>query len=120
MKLSINTLFLALVGINLAGIDIAIASPADEAVLASAYSQGVNIYNTCIAVPPIDPDQVAYCTSIYTAYVVTLSILNAPFPIVPSLDPSPYSWSPFDICKYEVAHMEFNSVVQSPYYCPTV
>lgn len=96
------------------------ASPFDEAVLASAYSQGVNIYNTCIATPPIEPDAIAYCTTTYIVYVVTLDILNAPYPSIPSTDPSPYSWSPYDICKYEVAHMVFNSVTQSPYYCPTV
>lgn len=98
----------------------AIASPADEALVASAYVQGANIYNTCIATPPVDPDLVAYCTSIYTAYVMTLNSVNAPLPILPAVDPSPYAWSPYDICRYEVAHMVFNSVVQSPYYCPTI
>lgn len=97
-----------------------IATPADEALVASAYAQGVNIYNTCIATPPVDPDLVTYCTSIYTVYVVTLSSVNAPLPILPAIDPSPYVWSPYDICRYEVAHMVFNSITQSPYYCPTI
>lgn len=97
-----------------------IASPIDEAVLASAYSQGVTIYHTCIVPPPADPTAAAYCTTIYTAYVVTLGILNAPFPLVVSLDPSPYAMSPYDICKYEVAHMVFNSPATAPYYCPTI
>ena len=100
--------------------NIAIASPVDEAMLASAYAQGVTIYHACIVPPPADPDAVAYCTTIYATYVATLSALNAPFPLFVSLDPSPYSWSLYDICKYETAHMVFNSVTQSPYYCPTV
>lgn len=98
----------------------AVASPADEALVDSAYAQGVNIYNSCIAIPPADPNVLAYCTTLYTTYIATLSVVNAPFLILPSSDPSPYSWSPFDICRYEVAHMVFNSVTQIPYYCPTV
>ena len=97
-----------------------IASPADIAVLASAYAQGVNIYHACIVPPPIEPDAIAYCTTTYAVYVATLTALNAPLPITVSLDPSPYSWSPYDICRYEVAHMVFNSITQYPYYCPTV
>ena len=98
----------------------AMATPADEAMVDSAYAQGANIYNSCIAVPPADPNVLAYCTTLYVTYLSTLSLVNAPFPILPSSDPSPYSWSPFDICRYEVAHMVFNSVTQIPYYCPTV
>lgn len=97
-----------------------IASPIDEAELISAYNQGVTIYHTCIVPPPSDPTTAAYCSTIYTIYVATLATLNAPFPIIVSIDPSPYAWSPYDICKYEVAHMVFNSVTQAPYYCPTV
>lgn len=96
------------------------ASPMDKAVLASAYSQGVTIYHTCIVPPPSDPTTAAYCTTIYTTYVVTLGVLNAPFPLIISLDPSPYVWSPYDICRYEVAHMVFNSPATTPYYCPTI
>lgn len=97
-----------------------IASPIDEALVASAYTQGANIYNTCIVTPPVDPNVIAYCTSVYITYTITLTTVNAPYPMLPSLDSSPYSWSPYDICKYEVAHMVFNSPLQYPYYCPTI
>lgn len=97
-----------------------IATPADEALVASAYAQGVIIYNSCIAIPPADPNVVAYCTTLYVAYISTLNLVNAPLPTPISSDPSPYSWSPFDICRYEVAHMVFSSVTQTPYYCPTL
>ena len=92
----------------------------DEALIASAYNEGTNIYNLCIVKPPATPDAVATCTGLYSAYTNTLSLVNAPLPIVISLDPSPYSSSPFDICRYETAHMVFNSVLAAPYYCPTV
>ena len=98
----------------------AMALVVDEAIVALANKQGVNIYNMCIAIPPIDPDIVTSCTGLYVAYTATLSAVNAPLSIAPSIDPSPYSWSPFDICRYEVAHMVFNSIAAEPYYCPTV
>lgn len=115
MKKLINFFSIFLLTIN-----IALASPIDEAMVISAHTQGINIYNTCIATPPVDPHVIAYCTTIYTVYVTTLVSINAPFPIIPATDPSPYSWSPFDICRYEVAHMVFNLVLESPYYCPTL
>ena len=96
------------------------ASPIDEALVDSAYAEGSNIYNSCIAVPPVDPNAVAACTTLYITYLATLSLVNAPLPMLPSSDQSPYSWSPFDICRQEVAHMVFNSATQTPYYCPTL
>ncbi len=98
----------------------AMALVVDEALIALANKQGVNIHNMCIAKPPVKPDAIAACATLYTRYTATLNAVNAPLAIVPSIDPSPYSWSPFDICRYEVAHMVFNSIATEPYYCPTV
>ncbi len=97
-----------------------IATPIDEALLDSAYGQGVNIYNTCIAIPPVSPQAVSYCTTIYSVYVATLTELNAPYALVSVTNVSPYAWSPFDICRYEVTQMVFNLIAEAPYYCPSI
>ena len=96
------------------------ATAVDEAMTALATTQGKAIYDLCIANPPVEPKVIATCTTLYTTYNATLTTINAPLPIVPSIDPSPYSWSPFDICRYETAHLVFNSVAAEPYYCPTL
>lgn len=98
----------------------AMALVVDEAMVTLANKQGIAVYDLCIAKPPVKPDAIAACATLYTTYVATLDVVNAPLPTVPSIDPSPYSWSPFDICRYEVAHMVFNLVAATPYYCPTV
>ena len=79
-----------------------------------------NLYFRCFVTNLTgEPKVIATCTTLYTTYNATLTTINAPLPIVPSIDPSPYSWSPFDICRYETAHLVFNSVAAEPYYCPT-
>jgi hypothetical protein len=77
----------------------------NEGVLVSAQSQGHTIYYSCIATPPVSTQQIAACSVMYKAYNSTLQLLNAPLPIMPSLDPSPFSWSPYDVCRFETGHM---------------
>ena len=115
MKNLINILLLLGISVNLVT-----AIPLDETLVNLAQAQGITIYHSCIDPPPADPNTVAYCNSIYIIYLSELTVINTPFPIVPSLDPSPYSWSPYDICRYEVANMIFNEITQSPYYCPVL
>lgn len=99
-----NKLFL----INTLFINLAIANTVvDEAQLIAARNAGNSVYTTCIVTPPITPAQQATCSGLYSAYNNSLAVLNAPFPLVMSTSVSPYTWSPYDICKYEVTHLVF-------------
>ena len=97
----------------------AFAGAFDEAVLASARAQGTSIYYACIINPPEDPAQQAACEAAHLTYVFTLRLLNAPYPLVPSTDPDPYSWSLYDICTFEVGHIIFGEQLVLP-YCTTL
>lgn len=92
---------------------------ADEALLDLAKTEGLAIYTTCIVTPPANSEQQAACVSAYSAYLVTLTSLNAPYPLIISTDLSPYRLSPYDICKYEVAHIVFGDTVSVP-NCPSI
>lgn len=89
-----------------------------ESVLDGARAVGINIYYSCIVNPPSHPDQQGYCVELYATYVSKEQILNALLPLVPSKDPSPYAWSPYDICRFEVGHLIFGNKLMLP-YCPT-
>ena len=91
----------------------------NEAMLIAATTQGTAVYATCIATPPVSADQVATCTALYGKYIATLTVLNAPLPLVLSLDPDPYVLSPYDICKYETGHIVFGTQLAIP-YCPSL
>ncbi|MDQ5921821.1 MAG: hypothetical protein QG673_1880 [Pseudomonadota bacterium] len=95
------------------------ATGIDETLLLAAKTQGSNVYYACIVTPPVTPQQQAYCSGLYVTYMVNITALNAPYPLVVSLDPDPYAWSPYDICKYEVGHMIFGDEFITP-YCPSI
>lgn len=97
----------------------AFAGGIDEVELALAATEGTIVYYTCIATPPVSVDQQAVCLALYTKYVATITAINAPYPLVPSIDADPYAWSPYDICRYEVGHIVFGNQVTIP-YCPTL
>jgi len=90
-----------------------------EALLISAKTQGTTVYFSCIVTPPVTPAQQATCLALYTTYAATLTALTLPLPMVMSLDPDPYLWSPYDICRYEAGHIVFGDAVIIP-YCPTL
>lgn len=91
----------------------------DEALLVSTISQGTNIFYTCIVVPPVTPHQNALCASLYSGYITSLTTLNEPYPLILSVDPDPYAWSTYDVCRYETEHTIFGNQGVQP-YCPTV
>jgi len=97
----------------------AFAGGIDEAMLASAATQGSAVYYNCIVTPPISAEQQAICAALYAKYVATLAVLNAPYPLIPSLDPDPYAWSPYDICRFEAGHIVFGMQLAVP-YCPSI
>jgi hypothetical protein len=96
-----------------------VASSLNESALAVAKAVGTNVYFSCIVNPPSNPDQQGYCAGLYATYVLKEQILNAPLPLVPSKDPSPYAWSPYDICRFEVGHLIFGNKLVLP-YCPSI
>lgn len=90
----------------------------NEALLALAKTQGTNVYHECILTPPVTPQQKAFCSALYAVYKIYITALNTPYPLVIAVEPDPYSWSPYDICRYEVGHMVFGDEGIEP-YCPT-
>lgn len=75
----------------------------NEALLLSCQKQGCTIYTSCIMIPPITIHQASYCSVLYAKYLTCLQALNAPLPMLQSHHPSPYAWSPYDICRFETA-----------------
>lgn len=97
---------------------IVFADPASEALIMAARAKGTAVYGGCILKPPTTPPEVAYCSGIYSIYVAALQAINAPLPLAPTMTPSQYSWSPYDLCKYETSHFVFNTPGQP--YCPAL
>ena len=95
------------------------ADPIDEALILAASSAGNKVYFGCIVTPPVTSAQKAICAGLYTTYNTALRAVNATLPLVPSLDPDPYAWSPYDICRYETGHIVFGNQLSLP-YCPTI
>ena len=81
------------------------ANPVDEALLVKCQLLGHSVYYSCIATPPLTSEQQSYCLSIYSQYNAELVLLNVPYPLLPTHEPSPFSWSPYDVCRYETAFM---------------
>ena len=113
---SIKKLLFALIAIATTNV---FAGPIDEAMYVAARTQGTVVYTTCIVTPPVTAAQQATCASLYKTYIVTLTALNIPYPLTMSLDPDPYLWSPYDICKYETGHIVFGDQLLIP-YCPSI
>ena len=95
------------------------ANTPDEVLLQAAKSSGITVYHACIETPPVTAEQVAVCTNLYGNYVTALTTVNMPEKLIPSIDPDPYAWSPYDICRYETGHIVFGDQLSLP-YCPTV
>jgi hypothetical protein len=95
------------------------ADPVDEALLDSSQAQGTHIYQACIVTPPVTAPQKAICAGLYSTYISSLTTLNLPYPLIPTIDPDPYAWSPYDICRYETGHVVFGNQLTVP-YCPTI
>lgn len=78
---------------------ISLGTPALEALLVSCQVTGHSLYDSCVITPPTNP---ATCTSLLATYMACSKTLNSPYPMLISKDPDPYSWSPFDPCRFEV------------------
>lgn len=101
-------------------IGLAVADPiVDEALLGATKSAGSKVYWACIVTPPVTEVQKGICAGLYGTYMASLTALNAPLPIVLSIDPDPYVWSPYDICRYETGHIVFGDQGIQP-YCPSI
>lgn len=88
--------------------------PIDEAMLLVCQQVGSSLYNSCVATLPVNPDQTAACGTLKASYLACLQALNAPYPLVPSLDPDPYVDNLFTPCTYETGHLVLPSI------CPTL
>lgn len=101
------------------GATIAYSDPIDESLMTTAYVEGLAVYTGCIKTPPSSLPQIIACTELYTQYVATLQVINAPFPLMPTTSPSLYSKSPYDICKFETSHFVFPIEKITP-ICPAL
>ena len=95
------------------------ADPVDEGLLTTAKATGAKVYFACIVTPPVNTAKKAICRGLYNSYMAALTAVNAPLPLVVSVDPDPYAWSPYDICRYETGHVVFGEQLSVP-YCPTL
>lgn len=111
--------FITLIILSIITIKMSYPNPIDEAFVASAKVNGVIVYNSCVLIPPATPQQQTWCTGVYAKYINSLQIVNSPLPLLFSTTPSAYSWSPFDICRYETSHFVFDNPAVLP-YCPSV
>jgi hypothetical protein len=105
-KLAIRgaTLVISLLIYSKLGYAVSIINTTDEALVLACQTKGYMLYHSCVEVPPITTEQVAWCTSLKLAYITCLRIINTPYPLVISTDPDPYSMSPFTPCTYETGH----------------
>lgn len=85
--------------------------------LKSAQKAGNVVYVSCILVPPLTKPQIAYCNKLYSKYVSQLGAVAAPAILGLSQEKSPYSISPYDVCRYDAAHFVFNNPAVVP-FCP--
>ena len=77
----------------------------NEALLINCQAQGHKVFYSCIQIPPTTTEKATYCAGIYSSYLGCSQKLNAPLPMVVSLTGSPFLWSPYDICRFEVASL---------------
>lgn len=80
-------------------------STINNVLLLKCQTLGHLIFNSCIVVPPTTIEQTAYCTTIYLSYNSCLQLLNNPLPMIITREPSPFTWSPYDICRFEPANL---------------
>lgn len=90
-----------------------------EANLVAAHAAGMSVYNSCILIPPVTKPQIAICEGLQRSYYATLVSANAPLPLIINPYPSPYSWSPYDICRYEPSVLIFPAEGGTP-ICPSI
>lgn len=90
-----------------------------EANLVAAHAAGMNVYNRCILIPPVTKPQIAICNGLQSTYYATLVSANSPLPLLINPYPSPYSWSPYDICRYEPSVLIFPAEGGTP-ICPSI
>jgi len=94
--------------------------PINEALMAVSHVEGNTVYTMCILTPPTgNPVKEAACLLLYNKYNASLLSVNSGLPLIPSIDPSPYAWSPYDICRFEPAHFVFSIEYGFP-VCPTI
>ncbi len=92
---------------------VAIASEIEEALLGSCQVTGHALYSHCVVVLPVTPEQVTYCTTLFTEYTACSVSLNQPEPMLLSKDQDPYVLSPYDPCRYEVQHYILGDICPS-------
>lgn len=118
MKKLITTISVLLSIHQVQAIDIADAAIA-EANLAASHAAGMHVYTSCILTPPLTHAQVVMCEGLQRVYEASLVQAAAPMPLSMNTYPSPYSWSPFDICRYEPSVLIFPAEGGSP-ICPSI
>ena len=88
---------------------IAAAAAANEPLLVTTVALGTDIYNTCIAIPPLTPSQQSVCAGKYTTYLANIQILHIDMLGVNTLMapgiPDPYIWSPYDVCRFDMGNL---------------
>jgi hypothetical protein len=86
----------------------------NETLLLTCQASGATLYNQCVIKEPVTPQQITACTALKISYILCLGQLNLPYPLVRSLDPDPYAYSPFTPCEYETGHLVL------PEICPSI
>lgn len=86
--------------------------------LAAAHAAGMQVYTKCILIPPLTKPQIAICEGLDNVYHATLIAAASPMPLLPNPYPSPYTISPFDICRFEPSVLVFPIEGGTP-ICPS-
>ena len=77
----------------------------DEVILLSCQGLGTNLFSQCIIVPTLTPQQLTQCSILKVSYILCITELNAPYPLIPSIIPDIYYYSPFTPCTYEISNL---------------
>lgn len=112
-------LFLGMVTISISANAIVSGAIDAEANLVAAHAAGMHVYTSCILIPPVTKPQIIACDALNRTYEATLTAASAPLPLSPNMFPSPFSWSPYDICRYEPSILVFPVEGGTP-ICPSV
>lgn len=89
--------------------EIATIAIANEPLVVNTAIIAKSIYDACIVTIPDNSGQVGACTAAYSSYISNLKILHFDITGINSTlalsTMDPYPWSPYDICRYDIANL---------------
>lgn len=82
----------------------------DEELLISCQLAGHSLFNACVKIPPTTPEQITLCEGMRTSYLSCSLLLSNKHssnlkPMDSAKKQSPYFFSPYDPCKFEVNYL---------------